>query len=62
MKIFSLYKQKHGYLIHTWSDKALKGTVVNWAFFLLHGGSLKHYTYSPFQCTVQQQKVDKTFL
>ena len=23
------FKQKHGYLIHTWSDKAFKSTVVN---------------------------------
>ena len=28
MKINSLKKQKHGYLIHTWSDKAFKGIVV----------------------------------
>ena len=21
-------KQKHGYLIHTWSDKALRGTMI----------------------------------
>ena len=26
MKMNSSNKQKHGYLIHTWSDKALKGT------------------------------------
>ena len=29
MKINSLKQQKHGYLIHTWSDKALKGTIAN---------------------------------
>ena len=34
-------KPKHGYLIHTWSDKAFKGTVVNQALPSWHGGSLK---------------------
>ena len=32
MKLNSLKKQKHWYLIHTWSDKASKGIVVNLAF------------------------------
>ena len=44
MKINSLKKQKHGYLIHTWSDKAFKGIVVNRALPSLLGGS----AYSPF--------------
>ena len=34
-------KQKHGYLIYTWSDKAFKGTIVNQALPSLHGGSLE---------------------
>ena len=29
MKMISLKKQKHGYLVHTWSDNAFKGTVRN---------------------------------
>ena len=29
IRINSLKKQEHGYQIHTWSDKAFKGTVVN---------------------------------
>ena len=29
MKINSLKKQKHGFLIHAWPDKTFKGTVVN---------------------------------
>ena len=33
--------QNHAYLIHTWSDKALKGTVVNIAFLSLHRGALE---------------------
>ena len=37
----SLNKQKDGYLIHTWSVKAFKGTVVNQALPSLHGGSLE---------------------
>ena len=40
MKIKSLKKQKHWYLIYTWADKAFKDTVVNWALPSLHGGSL----------------------
>ena len=40
MKIYSLKKQKHGYLIHTWSDKAFNGTVVNRAMSSVHGESL----------------------
>ena len=41
VKINSLKKQKHSYLIHTWSVKAFKGTVVNQALPSLHGGSLE---------------------
>jgi len=35
-----LIEQKHGYLIHNGSDKADKGTVVNWPLPFLHGGLL----------------------
>ena len=31
IKINGWKKQNHGYLIHTWSDKTFKGTVVNWS-------------------------------
>ena len=31
LKIDGLKKQKHGYLIYTWSDKAVKCTFVNLA-------------------------------
>ena len=41
MKINSLKKQKHSYLIQTGSDKAFKGRVVNRALPSLHGGSVK---------------------
>ena len=41
MKINGLNKQKHGYLIHTWSDKALKDNVVNLSLSYLDGGSLE---------------------
>jgi len=41
MKINSLKKQKHGYLIHTWSDKAFKNTNVNWELGCLRGGSFE---------------------
>ena len=40
--------QKHGYLIHTWSDKAFKGTVVNWVL------STWNYTYSSFTVVFSQ--------
>ena len=45
MKINSLKKQKHGYLIHTWLEKAFKGTVVNGALV----GSLEITFKSPFK-------------
>ena len=41
MKMNSLKKQKNAYLIHTWSDEAFKGTVVNRTMSSLHGGSLE---------------------
>ena len=41
IKINSLKKQKHWYLIHTWSDKTFKGTVVNRTLPSLHAGSLE---------------------
>ena len=34
-------KQKHGFIILIWSDKAFKGTAVNRALQSLHGGSLE---------------------
>ena len=36
-----LNKQKHGYLINTWSDKLFKGTFVKQALPSLYGGSRK---------------------
>ena len=39
-KINSLKKQNQWYLIHTWSDNAFKGTVVNRALLSLHGTRL----------------------
>ena len=41
MKMHSFKKRKYGYVIHTWSDKAFKGTVVNQALTSLHTGSLE---------------------
>ena len=38
MKKNSLKKEKQRYLIHTWSDKAFKGTAVNRALPSFHGG------------------------
>ena len=40
MKVNSLNKQKLGYLIHIWLDKAFKGNVVNRALTALHVSSL----------------------
>ena len=37
----SFQNYKHWYLIHTWSDKAFKSTVVNRALPSFHGGSLE---------------------
>ena len=36
IKITSLWKQKHKYLIHTRPDKAVEGTVVNRTFKFLY--------------------------
>ena len=33
--------QNYCYLIHTWADKAFKGTVVNWVLSFLHWGSIE---------------------
>jgi len=41
MKRTILRKQNHEYLIHTWSDKASEGTVVNKALPSLQGRSLE---------------------
>ena len=53
-------ENKYLYLIHTWSDKALKGTVVNRALQSLHEGWVDiKYTapsrciYSPFKVYIQ---------
>ena len=37
---YSLNEQKHGYFIHTWSDKAIQGIIVTVWLPSLHGGSL----------------------
>ena len=47
MKLNRLKKQNHGYSIHTWSDKAFKGTLVNGALSSLYEGWLEMVTYSP---------------
>ena len=41
MKMNSFKKQKHGYIIHTSSDKDFMGSFVNRALPSLHGGSLE---------------------
>jgi len=50
MKINSLKKHKHEYLIHSWQGKALKGTVVNRVFQSLHGESLEIKLSCPLKC------------
>ena len=40
-KKISLKKQKHFYLIYTWSEKAFKGSVVYQTLLSFHGGSLE---------------------
>ena len=49
MKINSLRKQKHWCIVHTRSDKAFKGTVVNQALSSLHEGILKIMLTVPFK-------------
>ena len=41
LKLSSLNKQNNWYLIHSYADKAFKGTVVNQTLLSLVGGSLE---------------------
>ena len=50
-KINNLDKQKHGYLIHTWSDKAFKGYSCKSGIAIFAGGFTLNYVYSPFKLT-----------
>ena len=63
MKLNSLREQNYGYLIHTWSDNALKGTVVNRAWPSLHGESLEITLTVPlrkgFNCFVKSWQYGK---
>ena len=54
MKMNSLKKQKHGYLNHTWSEKAFKGSLVNRGLPSLHKGSIE------ITLTVPLRKVTET--
>ena len=55
-EINSLKKQKHWYLIHTWSEKAVKGTVVNLTLPSLHGGSFEITPTVPLSKEYQKRK------
>ena len=48
-KTICFQNYEHGYLIHTWSDKALKGTVVSRALPCLKWGSLEITLTVPLQ-------------
>ena len=39
--MISFPNYKYGYLLHTWSEEAFKGTVVNQTLTSLHGGSIE---------------------
>ena len=41
LKIISFKKYKQWYKIHTWLDKAIEGTVENWAQTSLNGGLIE---------------------
>ena len=41
LKFISFQKQKHGFLIHTWSDRAVKGRVVHQTCDSINEGPLK---------------------
>ena len=49
IKTNSLKKQTHGHLLHTWSDKIVKATIVNRALTSLHGGSFEIALTCPFK-------------
>ena len=46
LKIISFQNYKHFYLMNTWSDNALKGTVVNQTLPSLHGDALDCFLFS----------------
>ena len=41
LKIISFQKDKQWYIIHTWTDKGFKGTVVNQTLSSFHEGPLE---------------------
>ena len=49
MKIISFQNYKHWYLIHTWSEKAFKGTVVIPGIAIFTCSVTWNYAYSPFK-------------
>ena len=49
LKIISFQNYKHWYLIHTWSEKAFKGTVVSPGIAIFACRVTWHYAYSPFK-------------
>ena len=54
MKINSLKKQKYLCIIHTLSEKAFKGTVVNQTLPSLHEGSLAILLTVPLKSSFQE--------
>ena len=46
-------KQKPGFIIHTWSDKAFKDTVVKQALSSFHGGSHEIMLTAPLKHIVR---------
>ena len=48
IKMKSLKKKKHKKIIHAWSDKVFKSTLVNRVLPSLHGGVFWNYAYSSF--------------
>jgi len=55
-EINSLKKQKYWYLIHTWSEKAVKGTVVNQTLPSLHGHLFEIMPTLPLSKEYQKRK------
>ena len=53
-KISEIWLIKFKNIIHTWSGKVFKGTVVNWALSSLHGGSLEINLIGFKYCQVSQ--------
>ena len=60
--LMQIIKNKHCYLIHTWSDKTFKGTIVNRALPSLYGGPLDLFRLNSAIQNSQQWLLNRSHL